>query len=189
MSINEDLMKAAESGEADTVKKLLDAGADVEAIDRKIGFTALSHGAYSGGEDVVSLLLEHGADVNRQDNLGCPPLFYAVMRGRFHTAKLLLDKGADINAQCGQSSVKRVSILQRIINSGNSAHLYADDMIKRVEFMVEHGADVHSLSVSTLREDYGKYANEIISLLEVKKPPSKEEAVISPSKKWWKFGK
>ncbi len=54
------LTLAAASGHRETVKVLLDAGADVNAPDFT-GWTALHAGAYGGDAGVVSLLLKHGA--------------------------------------------------------------------------------------------------------------------------------
>jgi ankyrin repeat protein len=54
------LMLAAAHGHSETVKALLDAGADVNAEDLT-GWTALHAGAYKGDIPTVSLLLERGA--------------------------------------------------------------------------------------------------------------------------------
>jgi ankyrin repeat protein len=54
------LSLAASSGDFETVKALLDAGADVNSEDLT-GWTALHAGAFRGEMSVVSLLLERGA--------------------------------------------------------------------------------------------------------------------------------
>lgn len=56
------LMLAAAYGHVETIKALLDAGADVNAQD-VTGWTPLHAGAYKGDAAVVSLLLAHGARV------------------------------------------------------------------------------------------------------------------------------
>lgn len=59
------LILAAAAGHSETVKMLLEAGADVNAEDCT-GWTALHAGAYGGNADVVSLLLKYGAVSNER---------------------------------------------------------------------------------------------------------------------------
>jgi ankyrin repeat protein len=54
------LIVAAAHGHVDTVKALVDAGADVNAAD-VTGWTVLHAAAYKGDKQIVSLLLERGA--------------------------------------------------------------------------------------------------------------------------------
>jgi ankyrin repeat protein len=51
----------------DTVKMLLDLGADVNAQDRVDGRTALMGAAHKGRNDVIELLVQHGADLSLRD--------------------------------------------------------------------------------------------------------------------------
>jgi ankyrin repeat protein len=51
----------------DTVKMLLDLGADVNAQDRIDGRTALMGAAHKGRNDVIELLVQHGADLSLRD--------------------------------------------------------------------------------------------------------------------------
>lgn len=74
------LMLAAKAGDIESVKLLLDAGADATAIDY-CGRTTLHHAARSIGkggdyETISKLLIEHGADPNRIDNWGQSVLYY-----------------------------------------------------------------------------------------------------------------
>ena len=59
------LILAAAAGHSETVKLLLEAGADVNAEDCT-GWTALHAGAYGGNVEVVSLLLQYGAVSNER---------------------------------------------------------------------------------------------------------------------------
>lgn len=63
------LHRAAESGNVDAAKFLLDAGADVDARDHK-GRTALLKAAYYGSAGVVTELLKAGADKAAVDEAG-----------------------------------------------------------------------------------------------------------------------
>ena len=57
------LMSAARSGDINTVKNLLDKGADVNEKDR-FGYTPLKSAAYAGHTETVKLLIDKGADID-----------------------------------------------------------------------------------------------------------------------------
>ena len=92
------LITAAQSGDVAKVKKLLDAGADVEART-KDGRTALHEAAAAGNAAVVKLLLEHGADVEAR--LGRRTALHLATEGiiRADVVKRLLEAGADVEAR------------------------------------------------------------------------------------------
>jgi ankyrin repeat protein len=96
------LIDAAVWGHSDTLKLLLDAGADVDAKD-KYGYTGLRMAAR--GNDwwiydearylpVLKLLLEAKADVNSS-----APLASAAYGGHSEAVKLLLEAGADVDCK------------------------------------------------------------------------------------------
>jgi uncharacterized protein len=60
---DEDLIKAAFSGQASEVKRLLDEGANANA-KRENGMTALMGASLAGHQEVVELLLARGAEVD-----------------------------------------------------------------------------------------------------------------------------
>jgi len=71
------LLQAAGWGDADRVRLLIQAGADVHARD-KDGRTALMWAARCGDADRVRLLIQAGADVNARDDFGHTALDTAV---------------------------------------------------------------------------------------------------------------
>lgn len=82
-ALNDQLATAAFQGELATVKQVLDAGADVNAVD-DYGQTALMLAAESlkghGKDDVIKLLLERGADIAILDPGGWTAFdYYAVL--------------------------------------------------------------------------------------------------------------
>jgi uncharacterized protein len=87
------LLFAARSGDVDSARLLIEAGADVnDALPN--GMTALIEAAHSGHEQVGILLVEKGADPNARD-IGYTALHAAVLRGGLDLVKALLAHGAD----------------------------------------------------------------------------------------------
>ncbi len=89
------LHQAAESGDLQQVRLLLDQGADVNEHGWQGGWTALHWAAYRGNLEVAQLLLERKADVNAKMTYGQTPLFWAAENGHKNMVQLLLDRGAD----------------------------------------------------------------------------------------------
>src|SRR5690606_13155553 len=71
------LMWAADAGETQAVKLLLDHGAVVDTRDPGFGQTALMFAARAGHEAIVALLLEHGAEVDAATTVKPAPGFVA----------------------------------------------------------------------------------------------------------------
>ena len=102
------IMSGAASGDLETVRFLLDAGAkaddfpksnDPRATDIAAGFrTPLMWAAYYNDVPMVRLLLEHGADPNQSTYFGSP-LSQACWNDGFEAAELLIDRGANVNAR------------------------------------------------------------------------------------------
>lgn len=94
---NEDdlLWVMAYGGNIETVRALLDKGADVNA--RHDGWTPLMAAADQGQLEVARLLLSKGADVNAKTEDGYVALVNAIESSRLEMVKLLLDHGADPN--------------------------------------------------------------------------------------------
>lgn len=111
------LMFAARSGDVESARLLLTAGADPDAATEEDGNTLVVASA-SGHEEVALLLLKNGADFESKDDNGVTALHYALYNGlsRIHgytydpvyrvrpanmpkLAKALLEAGADPNAK------------------------------------------------------------------------------------------
>jgi uncharacterized protein len=106
------LALAAREGNVETVRILVNAGADVDAISGD-GKTPLALAIFNGNYDVASFLVDSKADVNKADAQRFTPLFWAVDRRNMETAPnfpwmvtadpmplihKLLDAGANPNA-------------------------------------------------------------------------------------------
>lgn len=87
------LISAAQEGNSDQVRKLLNAGAVVDHRDQ-YGLTALAWAAGLGNEEVVQILLDEGAAVDHQDWHGRLPLSWAAKNGNEAIVRLLLEHDA-----------------------------------------------------------------------------------------------
>ncbi|KAK3585906.1 hypothetical protein CHS0354_038442 [Potamilus streckersoni] len=97
------LMYAANTGNADMVKLLLDKGANPNFHTDKYSVLMSCCGSTSMNEvdlmDCVTLLVDRGADVNSYDRYHMSSLIYAAREGRINVIQKLVDSGANINKQ------------------------------------------------------------------------------------------
>ncbi|CAJ1062648.1 B-cell lymphoma 3 protein homolog [Xyrichtys novacula] len=82
-------------GHEGLARMLIDAGADINAMDVKSGQSPLMHAVESNNADMVHFLIERGSDVNGQSYSGNTALHSACGRGQVDTVRLLLKSGAD----------------------------------------------------------------------------------------------
>ncbi len=91
------LVMAAYLGHTAIVKQLLEAGADVTAVDPGMKATALHAAAYAGRTEAAALLIQYGIDINKQGpKNGYTALHDAIWENNIDTAKVILDAGADL---------------------------------------------------------------------------------------------
>ena len=183
------LHTAARYGLCETVKQMLDLGAEVDARSNmelrfvafspganypahlSLGATALIQASYYGHARVVGLLLERKADVNARGGVFGNALATAILGpfdgyeddyGDIEVVRLLLDNGADVNADCGLQ--KDATLLQEalaVYGSHNSKQ-------EIVELLIDYGADVDapspfgSLLEFTTRKDHNVIALKLL---------------------------
>jgi ankyrin repeat protein len=96
------IIKAAKSGDVETIKTLIKSDPSlIEARDSD-GSTPLHCATWKGQEKVAEFLVAAGADVNainQNDHWGTTPLHAAAHANQAKIAQLLLDHGANVKAR------------------------------------------------------------------------------------------
>ena len=112
----QDMLDAAEAGDLDAIKKLIDTGVSVNGLGDDQS-TALHFAAQEGHVDVAKLLIEKGADINAKDDIDQTPvdrarfwkqekiiallesssIHEAAKEGNLNTVIQQLNTGADVN--------------------------------------------------------------------------------------------
>ena len=89
---------ASQMGQIDTVRILIERGADL-AAQNKDGETPLHFASQKGEADVACMLIERGADVTAQNKDGETQLHLASRKGEADITRILIEHGADVTAQ------------------------------------------------------------------------------------------
>jgi ankyrin repeat protein len=175
-------MTAARTGDAASVRLLLEHGADADAYERWHGQTALMWAAIENHADVVQLLIAAGAEVGRastkhewvkisysegnvpktRDLGGLTALQFAAREGSLESVEKLLAAGADANAA---EPMYQLTPLQLAIVNGHYT------LAMR---LIERGVDIDdgSLYVAVDTRNLGFYAQR-------PNPPEKDGDVTS----------
>lgn len=140
------LHRAAWEGRTESVKKLLERGAPVDArvrsnepVNADWGSTPLELAASQGHDDCVKLLLDAGADVNARDDRGVSALHRACDYPA--TIELLLSRGTDPRARDAHGHTP----LQWACDApGDVYEGEPHDPTKAVELLIKAGADVNA---------------------------------------------
>lgn len=87
---------ATNAGDLTAVCELLDAGADIDALDEH-GQTALMNAAYRGDADLTRLLIQRGAELDNAAKYRLTALMLAVINSRTEVVRLLVKAGANLS--------------------------------------------------------------------------------------------
>lgn len=97
----EQLHFAAQDGDLERVKELIQEGYDINAFDQDLSWTPLHCAAQEGHIEVVKYLLSQGADVNayEEEKIGETPLGQVAEECSYEMAETLIKAGADPTIQ------------------------------------------------------------------------------------------
>lgn len=141
---------------------LIARGADVNAVQKRTGFTPLHGSVYAQSVALAGLVLDRGADINARSRQGISALDLAVIMNKPDVAALLIERGAALDEIDGQgrlplsraAELGRTEIAQRLIEAG--ADVEAKDSLGQtallaatakgrldvLDLLLDHGADV-----------------------------------------------
>ena len=156
------LRYAANIGNLDAIRLLLNKGVDINSMDESDG-SALQIATLNEMVEVIWLLLDKGADVNiKGGRYGCA-LQAAAFKGSIKVIQLLLDKGADVNIKGGfygcalqaAASEGSIKVIQLLLDKGADVNIKGGmygcalqaaafkGIIKVVQLLLDKGADVN----------------------------------------------
>jgi len=148
--LDSDIFSAAEQGNLDVVKGLVEGNSQLIVAADSRGYTLLHKAAYNNRLNVVEFLLSKGADINALSSSGSTPLHGAASYGHIEVVRFLLDKGASPD----------------IVNSGGYTPLLGASTSNHgeiVRLLVEKGANIDAktgngqtpLSLAVWNDDTG----------------------------------
>lgn len=95
---NTALLLSALEGNAMMVTRLIEAGADLYAVNGDFN-GVLFNACYAASPEVIRLLIEAGADIDDTNEEGTTALMYAASASRLECVRMLLSLGANPNLQ------------------------------------------------------------------------------------------
>jgi len=124
---------AAEKGDIEVVKFLVEHEADIDAQDTVLSRTAIHLAAENGNLDCIKYLVEKGADVQDKDSYGATALHYAARSNHLDIVKFLVDKKVDYTAK----DTRGWSAMHYAANGGSA------DIIK---YLLAKGLNINELN-------------------------------------------
>ncbi len=101
---NQAINVAAEKGDIDAIRSILDEHPDLIEQRSRVGWTPLQEAACAGQVDAIKLLIQRGADMGAKwkpstDDGDWTALHIAVNWSRVEAAKALIEAGIDVNSR------------------------------------------------------------------------------------------
>ncbi|NXT78852.1 ASB3 protein, partial [Zapornia atra] len=129
------LFLAVENEHVDTVKFLLQHGANVEGPHSLSGWNSLHQASFQECTEIMKILLEKGASKECKDDFGITPLFVAAQYGKLESLRLLVSYGAAVNCQANDRATPLLIAAQEghtecvalLLSSGADPNLYCNE--------------------------------------------------------------
>ncbi|RBR27024.1 uncharacterized protein FIESC28_00096 [Fusarium coffeatum] len=131
------LQASNEEDMAETVERLLEAGANIEAVNKK-KYTPLHRAVRSQVEENIRILVKHGADLSAQDDDGFTPLHVAAATCSLKICEILIDGGSDLTMKDRRGMIP---LHMACYEAGRS---------ELAKMMLQHGPDSMVLEGSTV---------------------------------------
>ena len=143
------LSLAISRGYGDIAEILIDAGADINALDES-GNTPLTLSAGFEKLEIARSLIEKGADVNKKDSKGFSPLSIAIINQDYDMAQMLIAAGATTDRHLLYTAISNgltdiaLAMIEQGINpeddySGSLSYAISHSMEKIASALVEAG--------------------------------------------------
>jgi ankyrin repeat protein len=155
-SIDQELIVAARENNVPEVRRLLSVGADVNANDRRSGWTPLHWVCIKGHVQVAKELIGHGADPEATTHTGSTPLHFACGQGHLAVVIELLgpnDSDSATTSILGKRMSRGGANTEAKDNDGNTPlHLASlEGHLAIAKALVSGGADILAIN------DQGKH--------------------------------
>ena len=134
-----ELLSKIKYNDIETVKALIDEGADINIQDEETGYTALMWACEFNYADMAKMLVEEGADINIRAKDGSTALVRAAGNAP-DMVELLLLEGADIKA----APEDGIGVMLQAV----FGFLYKGFPIETINILLDHGADVNETVAS-----------------------------------------
>jgi ankyrin repeat protein len=89
--------RSARQGEIGFIIQHIDAGSDVNEVNKNNGQIALHYASIHNHVLILKLLIDNGSNVNLKDKIGMTSLHLTSLGGHKEAAKILIDSGALLN--------------------------------------------------------------------------------------------
>jgi hypothetical protein len=184
----------------ETIRKFIEAGADVNYVNSETQCSPLSYAIHMGRTEIIQMLVDNGIDVNKSFDMQdaeTPPIVYAVFIGDLKSVDKLLSLGCKLGAEysgvCFASAIghENVEMISRLIELGMDVNVELNGggtpLNKAIELgnfditrkLIESGADISVLK----KEDVKKAPIEIQKLISDHKDKLVEKEADSVEKK------
>eukprot|EP00457_Paulinella_chromatophora_P011141 gb/GEZN01011267.1/.p1 GENE.gb/GEZN01011267.1/~~gb/GEZN01011267.1/.p1 ORF type:complete len:321 (+),score=58.71 gb/GEZN01011267.1/:78-1040(+) len=144
----DNLLRVAETGDANEVIRELAAGAPVNAQEAQFGKTPLILASINGHTRIVKILLGAKADIDAKNNEGDTALMWAAYNGHYDITKMLIGAKADIHAQ---NLKGKNALWQARLNDQTEIIELLESLIKK-DAPISHDSKSHKAFTPTLEK-------------------------------------